>query len=142
MKKSAINKLGVGVLTIVLIGGCQLISRGPSNEELINAALADWKAAMIAHDLDKFMAVYSENFVSMSGDSKASWREFMADVFDGGYLHDVEVNIEDATRTIEDGKAEVRPIELSTPMQSITVELTLQKETGAWLVVGGDYQQQ
>jgi len=138
MKKSAIIKLGVGVLTIVLIGGCQL---GPSNKELINAAITDWKAVLIAQDLDKFMALHSENYVSTEGSTRASMREFMAGVFEEGYLDDVKVNLEDATTTIEDGKAEVRPIELSTGMQSITVELTLQKENGAWLVVGTDYQE-
>jgi len=139
MKKSTIIKLGVGVLTIVLIGGCQL---GPSNEELINTTMTDWKAALIAQDLDKFMAVYSENYVSVSGEPKASMREFMAGVFEEGFLDDVEVNLEDATTTIEGDKAEVLPIELSTGMQVITIELALQKENGAWLVVGTDYQEQ
>ena len=139
MKKSTIIKLGVGVLTIVLIGGCQL---GPSNEELINTTMTDWKAALIAQDLDKFMAVYSENYVSVSGEPKASMREFMAGVFEEGFLDDVEINLEDATTTIEGDKAEVLPIELSTGMQVITIELALQKENGAWLVVGTDYQEQ
>jgi len=141
MKKSAINKLGVGVLTIVLIGGCQLISWGPSNEELINAAMTDWKAALIAQDLDKFMAVHSENYVSTEGNTRALMREFMAGVFEEGYLDDVEVNLENATTTIEDGKAEVRPIELSTVMLDKTIELTLKKENGDWLIVGSNYQE-
>jgi len=138
MKKSAIIKLGVGVLTIVMIGGCQL---GPSNEELINATMTDWKAALIAQDLDKLMAVYSENYVSTSGEPKASMREFMAGVFEEGILDDVEVNLEDATTTIEGGKAEVRPIELSTVMLDKTIELTLKKENGDWLIVGSNYQE-
>ena len=141
MRKSTIIKLGVGVLTIALIGGCQILRWGPSNEELINATLTDWKAALIAQDLDKFMAVYSENFVSMSGEPKATMREFMAGVFEEGILDGLEVNLEDATTTIEGDKAEVRPIKLSTAMQAITVELTLQKENGAWLVVGTDYEE-
>lgn len=138
MKKSTIIKLGVGVLTIVLIGGCQL---GPSNQELINAAMTDWKAALIAQDLDKFMAVHSENYVSTEGNTRASMREFMAGVFEEGFLDDVEVNLEDATTTIEDGKAEVRPIELSTVMLDKTIELTLKKENGDWLIVGSNYQE-
>lgn len=138
MKKSTIIKLGVGVLTMVLIGGCQL---GPSNEELINVTMTDWKAALIAQDLDKFMALHSENYVSTEGNTRTLMREFMAGVFEGGYLDNVKVNLEGATTTIEGGKAEVLPIELSTVMLDKTIELTLKKENGDWLIVGSNYQE-
>ena len=87
MNKSVIMNLGVAALIVVLAGGCQL--GGPSDEELINTTVADWKAAHTAKDLDRLMATLSENYVSMGEGDKDSMREFISRAFEEGFMDDV-----------------------------------------------------
>ena len=133
MKKSVIMKLGVVVLAAALIGGCQM---GPTDEELINTTMGKWKEALIAQDLDKLMETYSEDFESMEGGDKEASREFLEGFFDEGYVNGAEVDLEEAETTIEENEAEVSGVELILDMGTITLDFTLQKEKGAWLIVG------
>ena len=142
MKKPAIIKLGVGVLTMLLVYGCQNISRGPTDEELINTTMADWKTAVIAKDLDNLMVVYSENYVSRRGDGKESVRNFMARVFERGHMDNVKVNLENAETTIEEDKATFGPVEFIFDRGTRMFEYTLQKEGNSWLIVRSKRQEQ
>jgi ketosteroid isomerase-like protein len=128
--------LGVAALAVVMLCGCQILGLGPSDEELVSATMADWKTALIAHDLDKLMESYSENYVNIEGGDKDSVREFVAGVIEQGYLDNVEVNLEDAQITIEGDKATVAPVELTSDTGTYVLEYTtLQKEDGVWLIV-------
>ena len=133
MKKSVIMKLGVVVLAAVLISGCQM---GATDETLINTTIGTWKEALIAQDLDKLMETYSEDFESMEGGDKEASREFLEGFFDEGYVDGAEVDLEEAETTIEENEAEVSGVELILDMWTITLDFTLQKEKGAWLIVG------
>ena len=135
MKKTVILNLGMAVLAVTLCG-CQILGVGPSDEELVSATMADWKAALIAHDLDNLMGTYSENYVSTQGDGKDSVREFLAGVIEQGYLDNVKVNLEDAQIMIEGDKANISPVELTSDAGTYVLEYTLQKEEGIWLIVG------
>jgi ketosteroid isomerase-like protein len=108
---------------------------GPSDEQLVNTTMAEWKAAMAVQDIDKLMAAYSENYVSSRGGGKDSVREFMTNVFELGYLDNVKVNLEDAQITIEADKAKVGHVELTFDAGAYVLEYTLQKENEAWLIV-------
>lgn len=136
MGKPVIMNLGVVVLAVVTLCGCQIPGLGTSDEDLINATMADWSAALIAHDMDKLMETYSESYVNTEGGNKASVREFIAGVIDQGYLDNLEVNLEDAQATIEGDKATVAPVELTTDTGTYVLEyVKLQKEDGDWLIV-------
>lgn len=140
MKKAVIIKLSVAVFIMVLAGGCQ--SGSLCDEELINTTMTDWKAALIARDLDKAVATYSENYTSTRGSGKDSVRERITKIFDQGYLDNVKVNLEDAETTIDEDKAEFGPVEFSSDRDVFTREYTLQKEDGAWLIIGSKKQQE
>ncbi len=135
MKKSVILNLSLFVLAAFLVCGCQTLGVGPSDEQLVNTTMAEWKAAMAAQDIDKLMAAYSENYVSTRGGGKDSVREFMTSVFESGTLDNVKVNLEDAQITIEADKAKVGPVELTFDAGEYVLEYTLQKENEAWLIV-------
>lgn len=135
MKKSVIMKLGVVVLAAALIGGCQM---GPTDEALINTTIGTWKTAMIAQDLDKIMETYSEDFESMEGGDKEASREFLEGFFEQGYVDNAEVDLEEAETKIEENEAEVSGVELILEQGTITLDFTLQKEEGNWLIVGVD----
>jgi len=86
MKRSVILNLSLFVLAAFLVCGCQTLGVGPSDEELISTTMAEWKAALVAKDIDKLMAAYSENYVSTRGTGKDSIREFMARAFEQSFL--------------------------------------------------------
>ncbi len=142
MKKSVVMNSCVVALAFVMFCGCQILGLGPSDEDLINATMAKWKAALIAHDLDRFMETYSENYLNTEGGDKNSVREYVAGVIDQGYLDNLEVNLEDAQVTIEGDIATVAPVELTSDAGPYVLEYNkLQKENGTWLIVSSKGQE-
>ena len=139
MKGPVTAKLGVGVVAMVMLCGCLMMGRGPSDEDLIARTVEDYKAAMIANDLDKIMATFSENYQGSNAPDKESLRDSMEQIIGGGILDDLEVDLENLETTIEGDEATVYGIELSTAMGEITMDLTLKKEDGKWLIVQSEY---
>ncbi len=134
MKKSVILNLSLAVLVAILVCGCQ--TAGPSDEQLISTTMTNWKASLIAEDLDKLMAVYSMNYVSTRGTGKDSMREFMTKAFESNFMENVEINIEGAKAMIEGDKAVFGPVEFISDRGMFRLEYKLQKEEEAWLIVG------
>jgi len=134
MRKSVILSLSLVVLVVILVCGCQ--TAGPSNEQLVKTTMANWKESLIAEDLDKLMAVYSMSYVSTRGTGKDSMREFMIKAFESNFMDNVNVNIEDAQVVIEGDKATFAPVVFVSDRGTFTLEYNLQKEDGAWLIVG------
>ena len=132
MKKSLITKLGAGVLVAVLFCGCQT---GSSDEKLINTTITNWKAALVAQDLDKLMDSYSEDYESDRGFDKEDIRGFMERGIDEGFLANIEVDIEGAEIAIEGDKAQVAPVVWAGRRGEMTIEFTLQKEGDTWRIV-------
>jgi len=111
---------------------------GPSDEDLIIGQVEAWKAGLVAHDIAQIMAPFSEKFAHYETGDKAGLQDFMEGAIDMGYLDDVEVFHEEAEITIEDGVATVYPIDLSSSAGSVTIEFTLTKEDGGWMMTGMD----
>jgi len=141
MKKSVILYLSLTVFAVALCG-CRTLGVGPSDEELVSTTMAEWKAAMVAKDLDKLMATFSENYLSSRGSGKDAMRERMAGAIERGFLDNVDVNIEDAQIAIEGDKATFSPVEFTSDRGTMALEYTLQKENGAWLIVSSKRQEQ
>ena len=142
MKKSVILNLSLAVLAAVLVYGCQTLGEGPSDEQLINTTMAEWKAALAAKDLDKLMALFSEDYVSSRGSGKVAMRERMAGAIERGFLDDVEIKIENAQIRLEGDKATFSPVEFVADRGTMTLEYTLQKENGTWLIISSKRQEQ
>jgi ketosteroid isomerase-like protein len=134
MKKSVILNLSLAVLVAILVCGCQ--TAGPSDEQLVSTTMADWKASLIAEDLDRLMTVYSMNYISTRGSGKDSMREFMTGAFESDFMDNVEINIEDAKIIIEGDKAAYGPVEFVSDRGTFVLEYKLRKEEEAWLIVG------
>ena len=141
MKKSVILNLSLVVLTVAFCG-CQTLGVGPSDEELISTTMAEWKAAMVAKDLDRLMATFSDNYVSSRGSGKDSMRERMAGAIERGFLDNVEIKIEDAQITLEGDEATFGPVEITSDRGTLAIEYTLKKENGTWLIVSSKRQEQ
>jgi len=128
--------VSLAVFTAVLVCGCQTVGVGPSDEEIVSTTMAEWKAVLVAKDLDKLMAAYSEDYVSSRGTGKDSTREFMTRAFDEGFMDSVKVKIEDAQITLEGDTATFGPVEFVSDRGAMKLGYTLRKENGTWLIVG------
>jgi len=135
MKRSTVTKLGASVLALLLVCGCATFAKGPSDEELINATIAQWSEGLAAEDAEKVMATYSEDFESADMPDKESMAELIEMAIDQGFLEDVEVITDEAETVIEGTQATYGPVELSGAMGSMMFDFTLQKEAGAWLII-------
>jgi ketosteroid isomerase-like protein len=142
MKTLVISLLAVG-LVAGLVCGCQTTAKakGPSDQELINKVVADWKAAATAKDLDKVMALYSEAFKHFEYGDKAGMKSFIKDAIDMGYMENAEVNTANMKITIEKDKANAYPIELKAAFGSATIKMALTKEAAGWKITGMDIEQ-
>jgi len=108
----------------------------PTDEKGIAGALERWKDVLIAQDVDKILAGVSEHFTSYDAPDKDALREFVENSIAMGYLDDAEVFLEDAETEIDGSTATVYPIDLSTAAGDVTIEFTLTKEEGGWLLTG------
>jgi len=135
MKDCAIQRAGMcAAAAVLLMGGCQLIL--PSDGELINLTMVQWKRALVAKDVDKMMEVYSEDFVSSDGNGKEAVRELVEWAIDEGYLDGIEVDLEVAEMEIEDEEAIFDPVELKfVSGDRRRYGYTLRKEKGLWRIV-------
>ncbi len=120
----------VAVLT-TLLSGC-----GPTDEQLINTAMVEWKDALAAQDLDRMMAPYSEDFVGREDTTKADLRKFMGRFIDEGRLDGVELDIENATIDIEGDTATVDGLIITGDFGEFYNTRTLKKEKDKiWRIV-------
>lgn len=140
MKTLVISLFAVG-LVAGLVCGCQTAAKGPSDQELINKVVADWKAAATAKDLDKVMVLYSEAFKHFEYGDKAGMKSFIKDAIDMGYMENAEVNTANMKVTIDKDKANAYPIELKAAFGSATIKMDLKKEAAGWKIIGMDIEQ-
>ena len=126
------------ILAVALASGCATAGKGPSDEELIKGALAEWKAAIVAKNVDQLMAVYSESYKDAEGRSKADMKTFVSDAISQGYLDGIKAEVETATLTIDGAKATASPVSLAGVAGNMSLSLAWAKEEGAWKIIGVD----
>jgi hypothetical protein len=132
------RKLGIGILGIALICACASAPKGPTDEELVAQLVQSWQQAIIDKDLDASMAITSESFSNSEAADKAMWKSYLEWIIASGYLDGAEADASGAETTIEEGKATVGPIVLSTAAGVFNMELTLAKEEAGWMVVSSE----
>ncbi|MHC4533789.1 MAG: nuclear transport factor 2 family protein [Planctomycetota bacterium] len=135
MKKSIILSLSSLIFAVVFCG-CQTPAKGPSDEQLINTTMTEWKAAFEAKDLDRLIGVFSDNYLSSRGSGKVAMRERMAGAIERGSLDNIEIKTDNAKITIVGDQATFGPVELTSSRGTLTIEYTLQREGDKWLIVG------
>jgi len=127
-----------GVAAVLITSGCATTGSGASDGEQISALLEQWKQAILAKNVDALMATYSENFAhdgyEYEAPDKAAFKEYIEGSIDMGGFDNVEVDLESANISIEDGKATVYPIDYTNWEGSIVIELTLAKEKQGWMI--------
>jgi ketosteroid isomerase-like protein len=138
MRKTTLLPSIIAGCVILGLAGCASMSKGPSDKDLIQNLLNEWKSATEAQDLDKMMACFSNDFRGDEG-GKDEMRAFLANFIDSGNLDGAEVDLEKAETIIEGNTASVLSTWLSSTAGSLGVDLDLQKDPdGAWRIVGLD----
>lgn len=125
----------LGLLCIAALAGCSSLGGGVDDATAISTAAAKWSEALVAHDVEALMALYSEDFSDVDGNSKADMRDFLADIIDQGMLDDVEADTDDVVLTIDEDTARYDGIILTSAMGSVTVDLTFGREADGWKIV-------
>jgi len=136
MKKSGIVTLAAAVALATTLYGCATLfgGGGPSDEELVAATLAEWKAGLEAQDIEKMMAQISEDFEGERG-GKSELNGFLEGAIDQGYIEGAEVDLEGAETTIEGETASVMGVGVETDMGGATMDMELKKEAdGVWRI--------
>lgn len=128
------KQLSLLAVVAMVIAGCATGAGGPSPEQQVNQALAGWKAAAEARDVDALMAYVSEDFESAEWPDKETYVYFVKDAVDMGYLDDAEVSTEGATIVVGNGKAVVNPVSLTASFGTASLELTFTEKDGKWLI--------
>lgn len=137
MNRTTLAKILVVVLGTAFATGCSLMSKGPTDEELVQGAVNAWKDGLLNKDVEAVMKTISEDFYHPDGGDKEGLRHFLQQAMDSGYFDDAEVDVAGAAKPQIDkkkGEAIVYPLVLSSPKGSVTVELTLKKEDKNWLI--------
>lgn len=133
--KVAFQILSVSV--VLLLGfGCAMGQKGPSDRELIMNTMNEWKAGLIAKNVDEASKAYSEDFSDGEGRGKEQMVDFLKEAISMGYLDSLTVDLDSAQVTINDESATVGPVALASSAGAMSLNITLKKEGDAWRIVG------
>ncbi len=142
MKESICRLAGVtvGAIALVVAPGCGVRGSGPTDDELVAATVEGWREAMVAGDIDRVMATYSEEFSCFDAPDRGAIRAYLSGLLEQGALEGVEVFVDRAEATREGEVYRVFPVEMVLANGSLTVSrLTLREEDGAWLIVNQEW---
>lgn len=132
--------IAMAILATVSIMGCAGMG-GANDQELIQGVMDQWKAGMLAEDVDATLPLVADDFEHYEWGDKAGMAEFLQEAADMGYLEDGEVSFDDTEITIEGDVATVYPVDYSASFGSATIEFTLTKRDGGWIITGMDVEQ-
>ncbi len=128
----------VAVMAGLIVSGCGTLASGPGDEALIATLLEHWEQGVLDADVAKLMATYSDEFAhdgyDYEAEDKAGLKAYLEGAIDEGLFKDVELSLDAAEIEIDGDSASVYPIDYATLYGAISIELTLAKEDGGWLI--------
>ncbi len=150
MKKALMVGLVIA-LTLFAVGGFAADKpkakekvTAPAEQDLIMKVLDQWKAASVALDFDKALALYSDKFSSYEYGDKAGLASFLKDAKSQGELEGLAVDASKAKVEVDKkkGTAAVTGIEVKAKFGSAAIDFDMVKEKDAWLIKGMEVQMQ
>jgi hypothetical protein len=144
MKKTLMVGLVIA-LTLSAVGGFAADkAKAPTDQDLILKVLDQWKAATVALDFDKVLALYSDKFSSSEYGDKAGLKSFLKDSKSQGLFDGIAVDISKAKAEVDKKKstASVTGIELKVTSGSAAISFEMAKEKANWLIKGMEVQEQ
>lgn len=113
--------------------GCAT-SSSTSEPDRIMATVEKWKTAVVEKDVDALEPLYSEQYSGSNASSKEAAMAFVRDVISQGALDNAAIGADDAKLSIDGYSAEYGPLDLTAQGGTFTINLTLGKESGRWLI--------
>jgi len=135
--KKQIAAVTLFALLAFVVGGCAT-TKGPSDEDLVKAAVDTFIKGLVSKNPDACLTVVSPDFYHADAGDKAGLRNFIQDAIDSGYLDDAEADVSATKYTIEEGKAKAYPIVINSAAGSATLGMELTKKDKTWLISGMD----
>ncbi len=126
-------KFGVMALALAGLVGCAG-GGGMSDEEMVKGVVDQAMAALMAQDIDGMTANYAEDFKSDQGGGKAETVEFLKGAKEQGFLDGLKIDVSKLVIAVEGEKATAKPIGLEGTFGTLTLEFTMEKREGMWLV--------
>jgi hypothetical protein len=135
----AIQYLSVCLMLAVLVTmGCATTAKGPTDLEALQAKTKEVAAVANAKDLAKLMTYIAEDFECPQIGDKASFKEFLDNAKDAGFLDGVEIDISAAKTTITGETAEVAPVAVRGSFGEGEAIFSTTKVKGVWMISAMD----
>lgn len=139
---SPVTRPLAAMLALLLVfSGCATGTRPEKSADDVAMTVAAWGDALVAHDIDKVMSHFSEDFSHYEYGDREGMRAFLEDSVDTGYLDDAELNLDRTVVSVEDDVATVSGIELDAAFGYATIWVKLNEGAGAWKVTSLDVNQ-
>ncbi len=107
----------------------------PNDEALIRTLLSEWKDALLAQDIDRLLALYSDDFVNAEGQTKQALADSMRVLKKSAQLDGATIDTDVATVTLKrDSKATAAQVRSTGTDQDLSHRFTLTRVDGSWLI--------
>lgn len=127
-------------LLALLSGGSdgEATAEAATPEDAIRSQLEKLGKGMAEGDIEAIMAVHSDDFEHYDVGGKEEMREYLEQAIDMGYLEEAKVVLDDAEFEVDGDEIIVYPVDLESPLGSVTLEYVFKNEGGTWRIVTGD----
>lgn len=134
LKATAVLAVSV-IMTMVI--GCATMPVGPTSTEEVSAALADFKAAWKAQDVEKVMSLFSDDYSNSQGLDKSALRGFFEGLDAQGVFQSVTMSTEECEIVVDGDSATAGPVIYDPPTTSYSYKF--KKEADAvWRIVNSE----
>jgi len=140
------------ILSLALFAGCACQSgrccrqcksscslrqtQAPSNEALIGKVAEEMKTSLMAKDVERVMALFSDNFSTTTMPDKDSAQALIEYGLSMGFFDTCEISYDLADLTLEGDKAQLYPFRLQSGSDLITAHVEMSKELAGWKITG------
>lgn len=135
--KSYARSLMAALLCAVCAAGCATM-KGPTDEEMIQTTLSTVKTALEGKDVKLLMTTFTKDYADPRVGDRAAIEKILSENINSSYTENGKVTMEDMKLTFSDDKKSVKvyPIDLSSVMGAVSVEIVLAKTEEGWLISG------
>lgn len=135
--KSYARSLMAALLCAVCAAGCATM-KGPTDEEMIQTTLSTVKTALEGKDVKLLMTTFTKDYADPRVGDRATIEKILSENINSSYTENGKVTMEDMKLTFSDDKKSVKvyPIDLSSVMGAVSVEIVLAKTEEGWLISG------
>ena len=120
----------------------KLIKPPPSGDyagHAVTAVFAGLQTAFEAQDVDRIMAVYSDDYGEPSGTGKPGIRTFFEGLAARGFLRDTRVGMEQCEFSVDGDSATAGPVVYTSPKSRTKYHYRLKREAdGSWRIVNSE----